>query len=130
MALSREEILATKAPRESVPWSNGGTVIVQAMGCAERDAFEKSSMQLSSASDDELAHLNNFRARLLVHCLVDESGNRLFAPEDADELGRCWCAPLDKAFEASKRLCGYTDADIEELVKNSVGAPNDSTGTT
>ena len=129
MGLTKEQILGTKPPVESVGWIDGGTVSVSAMSGTDRDSFERESVTLTD-DGDQYGFMDNFRARLLVRCLVDDDGVRMFADIDADELGRVWCKPLDEAFAVGKRINGFTDADIEELAKNSDGAPNDSSGTT
>ena len=129
MGLTKQQILATREPQEAVAWLNGDIVHVAAMTGKARDSFEKESV-LMSTDNDEYAHLTNFRARLLVRCLVDENGARLFTNEDADALGEVWCAPLDKVFDVAKRLNGFTAADVEELEKNSAGAPSECSGTT
>jgi hypothetical protein len=129
MALTREQILATKPPMEQAQWLNGDVVNVAAMTGTARDSFEKDTVQLSSA-EDEYGHMTNFRARLLVRCLVDDNGERLFGDDDAAVLGAIWCSPLDKAFDVAKRLNGFSPEDIKELEKNSDSAPSDCSGTT
>ena len=119
MAVTKETILGTKPPHEEVDWINGEKVIVSAMGGTDRDAFELENVLLGEASEHDYGHLGNFRARLLVRCIVDESGERMFTDSDAVALGRVWCAPLDRAFDVAKRLNGYSQKDIEALEKNS-----------
>lgn len=121
MAVSKEKILATKPPREAVQWLDGDVVYVSAMSGRARDAFELEQVSLTDGGND-FSHLSNVRARLLVKCLVDEDGNRLFEDSDAESLGEVWCAPLDAAMEVAKRLNAYTQADLEELEKNSASA--------
>jgi len=123
MTVTKEQILATKPPREEVAWVTGGTVYVAAMSGTDRDTFEAENLGLA-ALDENTGHLSNIRARLLVKCLVDESGERLFVDQDAVELGKVWCAPLDKAFAVAKRINSLSQADMEELEKNSASAPS------
>jgi hypothetical protein len=119
---TKEDILGTKPPREAVSW-NDKQVWIAAMSGTDRDAFEAENLGLA-ALDENTGHLSNIRARLLVKCLVDESGERLFVDQDAVELGKVWCAPLDKAFAVAKRINSLSQADMEELEKNSASAPS------
>ena len=111
MSLTREQYLAAKSPKELVPLPEiGGDGWVAAMRPVDRDSFERSNAELGS---DTFAFLDNARARLLVRCLVDENGERLFTDADAAELGKTWCAPLDKLFEVAKRLNGFSTGAME-----------------
>ena len=123
MSVTKEDILGTKPPREEVPWMGGGTVWVAAMSGTDRDQFEAENLGLS-ALDENTGHLSNIRARLLVKCLTDEHGEKLFVDQDADQLGKIWCAPLDKAFAVAKKINGLSAADMEELEKNAASAPS------
>ncbi len=129
MSLTKEQILSARPPQESVQWLNGDSVSVAAMTGKARDSFEKESVTMSTDTD-EYAHLNNFRARLLVRCIVDDEGVRIFANDDAEALGEVWCAPLDKAFEVAKRLNGFSAADVAELEKKTDADQSISSGTT
>lgn len=130
MGLTREQLLATKPPKpEAVPWLNGEVVYVAAWNSAARDSFEKENLEVGT-SDDPYSHLENIRARLLVRCLVDENGERLLTDDDAAELGQCWAVPMDRAFAVAKRLCAFSQADLEELEKNYGSAPSDCSGST
>ena len=127
--LTREQILAASdLPTEQVAvpeW--GGEVIVKALSGAERDRFEAGSMQ-QHGNRREL-RLENIRARLVAVAVVDETGRRLFTDADVAALGRKSAAALNRVFEAASRLSGITDADIEELEKNSSSGQSDDSGT-
>lgn len=118
MTLSRNEILAAQdLPREEVrvkEW--GGTVIVRGLTGAERDAYEASLLQGRGVINYE-----NARAKLLVRCLVDEQGERLFSDADVDILGAKSAAVLDRLFSVAARLSGLQPGDVEELMGNSGG---------
>ena len=116
-SVTKEAILATKPPREAVEWQNGEVVYVAAMSGTARDAFEMENTELAKAGND--ARGKNLRARMLVKCLTDDDGNRLFRDEDAAELGKVWGAMLDKAFVVAIKLNVYSPKDLEELEKNS-----------
>ncbi len=60
------------------------------------------------------------RAKLVALCVIHpETGERLFAPEDVDVLGRLSGAALARVFGVAARLGGLTDEDVEELEGNS-----------
>jgi len=124
MSLTKDQILrADDLPREQVDvpeW--GGSVFVRTMTGAERDAFEQ------SIADDSGRNLANLRARLAVLAVVDADGERLFADSDALSLGNKSAAALSRIFNVAQRLNALTNADVEELEKNSAaGQSADST---
>jgi hypothetical protein len=59
--------------------------------------------------------LQNFRARFVASCIVDEDGNRLFSDKDLVSLGRKSSAPISRLFDVCRELNGMTDADVEEI---------------
>jgi len=121
--LSRSDILAfSDLPTEDVAvpeWS--GSVRVRTLSGAERDAFEAASLQ--ARGKDRTVNLANLRARLCVLCLVDEQGARLFSDLDAEALGRKSAKALARVYDVAARLNGLTEADAEELAKNSASGP-------
>jgi hypothetical protein len=56
----------------------GGSVCIKTLSGTERDAFEEGYSEQK---------MRNFRARFLVLTLCDEAGERLYADNEADELG-------------------------------------------
>jgi len=126
--LTREEILqAEDLPTEDVEvpeW--GGSVLVQGLTGAERDAFESTVVELRGRK----THLNmqNARAKLCAMAMVDEQGERVFRDGDVEELGQKSGAALQRVFQVAQRLSGLSNEDIEELTKNSEdGQSGDST---
>lgn len=120
--LSKTQILAAndlKTERVSVPeW--GGEVIISTLPAAEKDDWD------ASVFDGEHRDLDNMRARLVVRCIVDEKGDRIFDDEDADALGLKSSAAMDRCFEVARRLNKVSDADLEALRKNSGSGQADS----
>jgi hypothetical protein len=51
--------------------------------------------------------------------MIDESGKRLFPDADVRELGKKSASALQRVFEVAQRLSGLSNADVEELTKNS-----------
>lgn len=126
--LSKSAILAAddlKTEDVEVPeW--GGTVRVRAFSGRERDEFEASLVR--GDGKDRKVDLTNMRARLVALTVVDETGQKLFTHDDVDLLGAKSGAALDRVFAVAQKLNGLSGADVEELTKNSSGAPSaDST---
>jgi hypothetical protein len=101
----------------------GGRVRVQALSGRDRDAYEASCLQ-ERAKGQMVHNLLNVRAKLVVRCLVDGEGNRLFADTDANALGQKSSAALDRVFEVAARLSRLNSEDVEELAGNSGAAPS------
>lgn len=125
--LSRAAILgAADIPEELVPvpeW--GGSVRVIGMSAKTRSKYEASFRKEVRGRNGEMeikqntAALLTVRERLVAYSVVDKDGNRLFADEDIAELGKKSAAALERIIKVAQRLSGMTDADIEELEKNS-----------
>lgn len=109
--------------------------IIRVMTGAERDAYEAeiTGTRVSAGKNaSRVLNLANIRARLVARCLIDDDGKPLYdwrKPIDIDELGATDAAILDKIFVAASQLNGITEADIEDLTKNSLAAVNGSSGT-
>ena len=120
---TREEILAAKdLKQEYVPvpeW--GGRVLVRELTGAERDEYEQSLMDTKKVGRNTIVKPNffNAKARMVVKCLIDEEGKRLFSDRDAGVLGTKGGSVLSRLVDIIQRLSGMTQEDIEELEKNS-----------
>lgn len=116
--LTRDLILAAddlKTEKVSVPeW--GGEVNVRAMCGAERDAFEQSLFV--GDGDGRKFSAENVRAKLLVRCIVDDNGARVFKDEDAAVLGQRNAGALDRVYSVAQRLSGIGKGDLDSAVKN------------
>ena len=91
----------------------GKSVFVREMTGAERDAFE--AAQVEAGKDGKA--LVNFRARLLVQVLVDETGARIFTDADAAEIGKLPARGLSKPFDVASKVNSLTPEDERELGK-------------
>ena len=104
----------------------GGSVRVRSFTGRERDAFEAGMVR--GDGKDRKVDLTNMRARLVGLTVIDETGQRLFSDEEIDLLGAKSGAALDRVFAVAQKLNGLSSDDVEELAKNSSGAPSaDST---
>lgn len=92
----------------------GGRVIVRSLSAGERDRFEAEQIERRQAGGGAVYH--NFRARLLVWCLIDEDGALLFGPDDVEVLAALPARALQPAFNAAAALNAMTPDDVEELV--------------
>lgn len=106
MALSRDQILGAvdfNFVDVDVPEWNG-SVRLRGLSAAERDEFEAS---LGVSQD-----LVNMRARLVVNCLVDENGDKLFKSSEAKELGKKNGQVINMLFDEVRKLSGMADEDL------------------
>ncbi|MEU4168859.1 phage tail assembly chaperone [Streptomyces sp. NPDC026665] len=124
MALSRDSILeASDIQTETVPvpeW--GGDIILRGLTGEELDAYQASRRQIRNAGTKEQEVVfvqDNARATLLVKCIVDEDGNRVFTDRDAGLLGMKNGKVLDRLFDIASSLSGLSEEDQEEMEGNS-----------
>lgn len=126
--LSRQQIIDADdveyASVECPEW--GGTVRLRSIRGTQRDAYEQSVISGSGA--DRKMNLRNARAKLIVLCAVDETGRPLFTAEDVTELGKKNAAPLDRLFDACRKLAGMSENDVERITED-FGATQDGDGT-
>lgn len=110
-------LMHRKPPMEAVDvpeW--GGTVYVRQMTSAERDAHEGERL-IVRGDRVEFSH-DNVRAKLLVKCICDESGNRLFGDADAAALGQQPAGILMRLARVAARLNSFSGEDLEDIAKN------------
>lgn len=134
MALSKDQILQADDLEHrtvSVPEWNG-EVIVRAMTGRERDSYEQSLVTLRPALDatgkpipgrmETVRDASNLRAKVVVRCLIDDKGSRLFKDTDAGALGAKSAAVLDRLFDVCAELSRLNDEDVEEEEGKSAAA--------
>lgn len=110
---------------EDVPvpeWN--GTVRVIGLTGTDRDAYEASFVDAKGKPAAQ--RLRNIRAKLLVKCLVDEDGKRLFTDDKAQVLGAKNGAVVDRLFDVARRLSGIGQGAVEEGKETSESGQNDS----
>jgi hypothetical protein len=124
--LTRESILAApdiETLEVDMPeW--GGIVLIKPLSGAGRDAFEASVIEEKNGKT--VLKSQNFRARLVARCIVDEDGKRMFADEDITSLGRKSAKALSRLFDEVQKASGMTKEDVAELEGNSEGQEDDS----
>jgi hypothetical protein len=122
--LSKDQILEAddlKTEVVKVPeW--GGEVRVRGAMAFEMDAYEQSLFATKGVGTDKpevIANADNSKARLVVKCVVDLEGERLFKDEEAAKLGKKSSSAINRLFQKIQHLSGRTKAARDELEKNS-----------
>lgn len=109
--LNRDQLLSdTKRPIETVRLTDkGGEILVRGITAGELMHFQKaiSSKKNGVASLDE----DTFAAKLLVRCIVDETGKRILQDDDWQALQNWPAADFQKATTVAMRLNGYGSAE-------------------
>jgi hypothetical protein len=128
LTLSRDEILATTLPSETVDvpeW--GGKVILRGLTALERDDYEQAMVETApDGSVRAKRKLHNVRASLVVRCVVDEAGERVFTDADDELLGAKDAAVINQLWDVCRRLCGMSTADEEKLAQGFETAQGDT----
>ena len=124
--LNRDQILQADdlETRDVEAW--GGVVCVRSLTGTERDALEASTLQGKGKNKD--VNLSNFRAKLCARAIVDEQGKRVFNDEDIAALGRKSSGELSKVYNVAAELSGISEADVDELTKNSGSDQSEDSG--
>ncbi len=100
----------------------GGSVLVRTLTARERDDFESSTVDKKTGKPN----LDNFRAKLVSLCMVDENGKRLFESRaDVAMLGNKSVAALQRVFNKAQELNGFSEKDVEELTEDFDGDPDE-----
>jgi predicted DNA binding protein len=111
-----------------IPEWKGRTVWVRTLHASERDAYLASlrDVKRDRRGVTIVDRTANGSARLAVLCLCDEQGRRLFADDDAAELGLKSSAALDRITDVAARLNRLNTEALEEAEKNSETTRNGS----
>lgn len=125
----RDQILSAsdlKPVAEIVPeW--GVTVYVRPLSASDRDAFDIEQFEAMDAVRAKGGkYVGQFRARLLVRALCDESGAALFTPADIPALDAKSAAVLDRLYVVAQRVNGLGSKEIEAIAGESAAAPSGS----
>lgn len=111
----REQLLALKIPTATVKVAGiDGLVSLRGLTASERDQWE----QYVYSERDIKKGVKNIRASLVVRCITDETGSRLFTDSEIAEVGAMPASVIDKLYEHCQRLSGLGAKDAEELEKN------------
>ena len=112
--LSKDAILSAQDRKtedvEVAEW--GGTVRVATMSGSARDKWE------AETYGDGKPKTEDFRARFVALCLVDEEGNRMFTDAEVGELSKKSAAALQRVFAVAQRLNALTADEAEKIEGN------------
>lgn len=125
--LSKDQILTADDRRYAevaVPeWD--GSVRLRSLTGTERDRFEAGFQE--SKGKQAKDNMENFRARLVALCAVDEEGKLLFTNrQEVVLLGGKSVAALQRLFDKCNEMNGISEQDVEELVEDFDEAPAES----
>lgn len=100
----------------------GGSVLVKELTAGERDAFETSLIvKTRNEKGKEVKEMStaDIRAKLCQRTMVGADHKPMFSDEEVTQLSAMSAAAMNRVYEASSKLSGLSDEDIEELAKNS-----------
>jgi hypothetical protein len=99
----------------SVPeW--GGKVRIRLLTGEEIDAYHGSMFEMKG--DKVIQNRDNFRTKLLVRCLCDGEGNRLFKDSELGLLAGKSGAVINRLYGIASRINALEEKAGEELEKN------------
>jgi hypothetical protein len=112
--LSRDSFTQVKVPQETVEVPElGGSVIVRGLTARGRDELDASLMR--GKGRKRTVDMQDFRAKLVCRCVVDEEGKRIFSDDDLPMLGELPASVLCPLFDVAHRLSGYaTDEEADD----------------
>lgn len=93
------------------------TVYVRMLTVRERDVWE-ARMTDSRAAGDSEEMIRNYRTRLSMLCVVDESGDRIFLDDDLDALGAKNWRALERIAVVALELNALRGDAMETAAKN------------
>lgn len=126
MTLSAEEFLALRPTVESVDIEGHGKVRIRGLSAEERDDYEQTLVERGPDGKVRTKRkYTNVRASLVMRCLVDENGERMFSDKDLGELGKVDGAIVDRLYDVARRLSGMSREAEEEAVEGFEPAQDD-----
>jgi hypothetical protein len=113
--LTKDQILGAedlKAKVVDIPeW--GGEVVVSELSAAARMEWE-----LDAFGADGKPSNDNWKAKLVTRCIVDENGERMFSADDVAALGKKSSKAIDRVYVAALEVNALGDDSVEEIEKN------------
>lgn len=108
--LSKEQLLATaKRPTEKVELPElGGDILLRGISAGELMGFQKAIQKPAKKNGHIEVDEDTFGAKLLVRCIVDKQGNRLFGDDEWQAFNEWPVSAFQKAMSVAMRLCGYS----------------------
>jgi hypothetical protein len=109
-----------------------GHVFVREMTGHEKDVWEQSMLKQKQTGNKNApieyeTTLEDFRAKLAVVTVCDESGNLLFEPKDVKVLNKMMSASnIERIVEVAQRINAVTQKDRDDMLKNLEADQEDS----
>lgn len=120
--LGRDQLLAkTKRRFSEATLPDGDKVRIRSLTERERSKYE--SETLNKKGELNQAKLADAKRRLIAICVCDSEGNTILTADDVRSLEEVDSAVTQTLYDAIRQHCGFDQRDVEELVKNSEGAP-------
>ena len=124
--LGREILEIDDIVYEDVPvpeW--GGTVLVQSLSGAERDAYELSLVVIKGKKTS--INMKNMRARLISMSIIDGRGTRkrVFTDKDVVKLGDKSGKALDRVSTVCTRISGLDPDSLKDAIENLAETPSE-----
>lgn len=130
--LSKDQILAADRKKtvdvQVKEW--GGAVRLQELSASDRDMWESESFVLNPEGTSAKFNPKHARARLVVRCLVDDKGKRMFTDDEVAAIGSLSAASVQRLFNAARKLNAISEDDMKELEGNSDGDRGDANSST
>lgn len=102
----------------------GGSVRLQELSASDRDMWESESYSLNDSGTAAKFNPKHARARLVVRCIVDEKGRRLFTDDEVAAIGSLSAASVQRLFNAARKLNAVSEEDMKELEGKSDADPS------
>jgi hypothetical protein len=94
---------------------DGGQVIISELGAA--DSFSLFNDK-TNQTEDGMLKMSTFGPSLVVRCLVDDDGNRLFSDDEAGQLARFRPQIFGRLLTAAMDINGLSGTAQETDIKN------------
>ena len=125
--LTREQLLGSFQRRYRDVDTPVGMLRIQNLNEGEKAAWQDANYDKEGRLVE--SWLSKSRRRLIAACLVDESGNLLLQPKDAEKLKGLDASVTAVLGDACSEHIGMTKGEKKELEKNSDEAPADDSPT-
>ncbi|MFH5805294.1 hypothetical protein [Alienimonas sp. DA493] len=115
---SADDLFASAGPTEATATlPNGRTVRFRGQSERKLVALQKSFVDAKGRVRE--SRKPEVRARYVVAYAVNDEGKPLFTVDDVPRLLEMDAAYVAAMFEAASKVCGLSEADVEELAGNS-----------
>jgi hypothetical protein len=93
-----------------------GKVRIRTLTGEEIDAYHSSMFEIKGR--ELIQRRENFRAKLLIRCIVDEKGERVFADDDLKSLSKKSGLVINRLYNVASRLNALEEGVEAVLEKN------------